>query len=605
MTKKSYTLLEYLVALENKLEELKKYVDEYDGIQLGNIENQINNLYEFKTSITNTVESNNTNLLLQLEQKADENEVRKKNDELTLNDFDEASRSAITGGDYNLNYVLGERNVKSKNIDFLNVNLNHLSENCFNEGELPSISKKVIGFDISQKSQEGWLNGTAMGCYFKFPMTMFSKGEIVRFEYELEDTNNCFSNVGHWILYGNETGIVEIETRVSAPKVTKYSAEFNIKDTTQSHIYVNVFLTNVAKDWYNYSIKNAKITRLTSKEVIECNTIGGFLNSKDSDEITYTNIESAVEEPDFSKLKLVTNKTLEKIITKPNKVVLNGTDITIQFPFNDSYELKVMIGQTCANNVMNFKKIYKVDTKTGVETLTDSYGTDWLAPIIVGSINNADGDRPYGSGYYCSGNHDFNNGDTGSSKNARCENIKFYIDGKRQTQYNGNCENVKITWDTYIQGYNTQKADGTGREIIKEHYIIEFHDGKFNVENEINALEDIIIKDYYGLQCSCPSIFADKVHFEIDNHLGMFPITDSNPHKKNISTVTCIKGDDRLEMYLDRNYGLGKYGSNAHDYDCFTTVWNKIYFVLVKGKDLTITQGNKVGWRGYYRFYSV
>ena len=32
MTKKSYTLLEYLVALENKVKELKKYVDNYNGI---------------------------------------------------------------------------------------------------------------------------------------------------------------------------------------------------------------------------------------------------------------------------------------------------------------------------------------------------------------------------------------------------------------------------------------------------------------------------------------------------------------------------------------------------------------------------------------------
>ena len=190
----------------------------------------------------------------QLDTKANENEVRKKSVELNLNDFDEASRSAITGGDYNLNYVLGERNVKSKNIDYLNVNLNHLSEKCFNEGELPSISKKVIGFDISQKSQAGWLNGTAMGCYFKFPMTMFTKGETVRFEYEVEDTNNCFSNVGHWILYGNSTAPVEIETRVQGTKTSKYTGTFTIKDTLQSYIYINVYLTNIPKDWYNYSI---------------------------------------------------------------------------------------------------------------------------------------------------------------------------------------------------------------------------------------------------------------------------------------------------------------------------------------------------------------
>lgn len=67
MAKKSYTLLEYLVAMENKLKEIKKYVDDNLGTDYSELESQVNNLESqfnsFKTSITNTVDNNNTSLL--------------------------------------------------------------------------------------------------------------------------------------------------------------------------------------------------------------------------------------------------------------------------------------------------------------------------------------------------------------------------------------------------------------------------------------------------------------------------------------------------------------------------------------------------------------
>lgn len=46
MSKRPYTLLEYLVALENKVKELKEYVDNYSGTDLENINNQINSIQQ-------------------------------------------------------------------------------------------------------------------------------------------------------------------------------------------------------------------------------------------------------------------------------------------------------------------------------------------------------------------------------------------------------------------------------------------------------------------------------------------------------------------------------------------------------------------------------
>lgn len=65
MAKRSYTLLEYLVALENKVDELKKYGGGVDNSFITNLENQIN---ELKNKVSNsetditTLESEVTNL---------------------------------------------------------------------------------------------------------------------------------------------------------------------------------------------------------------------------------------------------------------------------------------------------------------------------------------------------------------------------------------------------------------------------------------------------------------------------------------------------------------------------------------------------------------
>ena len=60
MASKSYTLLEYLVALENKIKELKDYVDGYNGVGLGEINNQINAIQKQISDIQDQINNSNT-----------------------------------------------------------------------------------------------------------------------------------------------------------------------------------------------------------------------------------------------------------------------------------------------------------------------------------------------------------------------------------------------------------------------------------------------------------------------------------------------------------------------------------------------------------------
>lgn len=71
---------------------------------------------EERNKLTNLENYDDTSIKNKLNEKADKNEVRYKNVELNLNDFDESSRSALTGSDYNLNYVFGIQSVKTSNV---------------------------------------------------------------------------------------------------------------------------------------------------------------------------------------------------------------------------------------------------------------------------------------------------------------------------------------------------------------------------------------------------------------------------------------------------------------------------------------------------------
>lgn len=122
MASKSYTLLEYLVTLENQLKELKKYVDDYNGADLSEIQNEINNIKQQiengninNEQITN-LENRVNEVQSQLENKANKNDVMLRGT-VSISDFDDETRNIIQGLEPGtVNAVLGDGNVKLKNL---------------------------------------------------------------------------------------------------------------------------------------------------------------------------------------------------------------------------------------------------------------------------------------------------------------------------------------------------------------------------------------------------------------------------------------------------------------------------------------------------------
>ena len=112
--------------------------------------------------------------------------------------------------------------------------------------------------------------------------------------------------------------------------------------------------------------------------------------------------------------------------------------------------------------------------------------TDIFSPHIVKAVNNADGDNLNENGshreYFTGGNHQYNNSGSGSTATARCESFSVTDLGHK----------VVVKWTNYIQGYNTTKVDGSGREIMREDVRLDIANGMIYADIRHTALENIV-----------------------------------------------------------------------------------------------------------------
>lgn len=174
-------------------------------------------------------------------------------------------------------------------------------------------------------------------------------------------------------------------------------------------------------------------------------------------------------------------------------VSMAGDVITI---VNDKYTY--VMSKHGNNNLMD---LYRVLAKDGTILYTAS--TDWQGPYTVSAIDNADGDAIAQGATYTGGNHAYAFDGGSGTPTARTSAFKVYADGVELADGQALSWNdcVSVEWTNYVQGWNTKKSDGTGREILMESPVWRFRPGdRIETENRIEALEDIRIGLYYGLQ---------------------------------------------------------------------------------------------------------
>ena len=290
----------------------------------------------------------------------------------------------------------------------------------------------------------------------------------------------------------------------------------------------------------------------------------------------------------------IDNFSLMKKIDNTKRVITNIIENETQVKWIDGKNNMKLIFKPCGvNNLPQIKDLYKNNVK-----ILDG-NTDFIGPFIVAGDSQFAGDKTE-SFEFTGGYHGYNGDGTGTPT-ARNMFYKVINDDNK----------CKIVVVNNIQGFNTKKVDGSGKEILQEEIIYTITPCKINVDVKLTALEWCRISTYMGLQAQNTPWDTKILICDDDTHKQWMSLAYQNINGGNKNQSTCNKlilnkGNDYLEMKIDSSYGLGKL---KYVSDTAPLVWcadyNKTYFNLIKDKDLILTKNDTVYWSGEYKIYSV
>ena len=272
---------------------------------------------------------------------------------------------------------------------------------------------------------------------------------------------------------------------------------------------------------------------------------------------------------------------------------------------NNTEDLCVIIAKTVGNELYGFTNVFKVENNSTLNTdikNSDSRNilsipTDIFSPFIVKATTNIDGDLPDGyKSEFTGGSHQYNNTASGSSHTARTSNVRVFADNTEIKNEFRFAKKIRVEFDNYVQANNTKKADGSGREVLKEHWTIVADSSGFKCHNEITALEPITISRYYGLQ----TYTLSDSWYLIGGRVTPFTSGSDNGYSegKECNSVKCSSAALTVYMELE-NYGLGAKSYASGVAYSMAKIGLKTYPSLIYD-DLSMTKGDKLFVRGNY-----
>lgn len=242
-----------------------------------------------------------------------------------------------------------------------------------------------------------------------------------------------------------------------------------------------------------------------------------------------------------------------------------------------------------------------MDIVTGeafAETLMTN-STDWHAPFIVRATENADGDD-VGNAYFTGGNHQYNNKGSGSTATARSLSLRFFVDGREVVSEKGYANNIEIRWVNNVQGYNTRKADGTGREILQERHSLIFDGVEWSEAIELEPIESVFIERWYGLQFVRDSLYPNYRYIGAENR-ALHQGTSSDSEGKDADGIIAYGDKHRIEMTIDTSVDLGKRTFSGETGALCSN--DKSYMFIIAQKQMEA--GEIYRLRGGYKFMSI
>lgn len=246
--------------------------------------------------------------------------------------------------------------------------------------------------------------------------------------------------------------------------------------------------------------------------------------------------------------------------------------------------------------------VSKCDNYTDWSTINSLSTSDALMmAVIVGAVNNIDGDNTTVK-WHTGGAHAYGDSATGATPTMRELSNIVRVDGKSIAIGEKNIKGNKCTIDVInnVQGYNTCKEDGTGREIVQQRYHVEVTNDYCEVVTELVALEEVIV---YGSNV-VTGIGMSNMQYRFigsDSKRGLYTYNGSGNVPSNgdskIDTLRVEKDGYVFDVEYDLDYGLGNKLMDE-TYNCFVTNAAKAYFANIPTEsNIHLNEGDSINWR--------
>lgn len=296
--------------------------------------------------------------------------------------------------------------------------------------------------------------------------------------------------------------------------------------------------------------------------------------------------------------------TSPAILKKPIIASYDGNTISLRTGYDNDNDVEYTFCKRGGNSLLDLNTIKKINKYDGTVSTLLTNPTDTFAPYKLRAVNDADGDLPTNwTTHFTGGNHQYNNAGSGSTATARCVIDAVLFDKQLVTNRTTCCETVEMYWTNYVQGQNTKKADGTGREILKESFHLTFNGTDFEVEHYFEPLEDITMKDYYGIGVYWYN--AGGYNYQYVGGTNRAELTA--PLSSDSGSKTCSKFivyDNNIVITAEMmSEDLGGWLLDNDTYSAFSTAYNKIYFNLVNGSAFqSINSGDRYFYKAKITF---
>lgn len=279
----------------------------------------------------------------------------------------------------------------------------------------------------------------------------------------------------------------------------------------------------------------------------------------------------------------------------PNGLYNNGY-ISISRRFNPTYDSLLVFGNKDAPAVTNKfwdlfglyvidrgpdSVAYPPDVVSFGTPIAASTTTDSILPVIVGAVNDIDGDNT--SHWFTGQNHAYGNVSEGVTPTMREVSCNVDVDGTPvglgELAVRGKVCTIAVV--NMVQGFNTCKADGTGREIIKQKISVRCSNDKCSVRVEYLALEDVVFYNIPGFgMYGAPNtgrkfrLIGSLTRAESYDYDGTAISPAAGDHK--VNALNFSRNGMALEVRM-KDVGLGNMLLNTTENNAYSTTANKVY----------------------------